>query len=408
MDRASERNAAAAGRPPADRRPGAPLNARRAVGQLTRSPLHRPLTSPPMPAIPSRVRPAVTPAALAAFLALAAPASPAAAQEPASWGDPLQFSTFSIAAVDPRTGESGVAVTTRVACVGNGVPWVRAGVGAVATQANTRTDYGPRLLDRLAAGEAPAEALRRELTADSGAASRQVGVIALDGRGAQHTGTGTTAWAGHRAGTHFVTQGNLLVGPAVLDAVAASFAASEGAPRHLADRLIDALAAGHAAGGDARKGRAQSAAVVVADPRPGRSRRPDRITAFINVCEHPEPVAELRRVYNAISQTLGFRTLEQFAGNDVWQLRVILHALGHYKPGSATLTRDSTATLYTPDLVAAVDAFRAAEKLSTPSLGSPPGLVDAETVARLWAALERAGKAQRVREQLLDVTAVRR
>jgi hypothetical protein len=132
-----------------------------------------------------------------ALALLCAPAA-AAAQEPAAWGggrDP-QFSTFSIAAVDPRTGETGVAVTTRVPCVGNGVPWVRAGVGAVATQANTRTDYGQELLEALAGGAAPQEALRRALAADSGAASRQVGVIALDGRSAQHTGGGTTAWAG--------------------------------------------------------------------------------------------------------------------------------------------------------------------------------------------------------------------
>lgn len=330
------------------------------------------------------------------------------AQEPAAWGDPLRFATFSIAAVDPRTGESGVAVTTRVPCVGNGVPWVRAGVGAVATQAATRTEYGERLLERLARGMAPDEALRQEVAADTGQAERQVGVIALDGRSAQHTGSGATAWAGHRAGRNYVTQGNLLVGPAVLAAVAASFEGSEGTPRHLADRLIDALAAGQAAGGDARKGRAQSAAVVVADPRPGRSRRPDRITANINVCEHPEPVAELRRVYNTISQTLGFRTLEQFAGTDVWQLKVMLHAAGHFRRGTPTLARDSTATLYTPEAVAAVDAFRAAEGLSGPALGSPRGLVDGETVARLWAVLERMGKARAVREQLLDVTAVRR
>jgi uncharacterized Ntn-hydrolase superfamily protein len=341
-----------------------------------------------------------------ALALLCAPA--AAAQEPAAWGASPHFATFSIAAVDPRTGEAGVAVTTRVPCVGNGVPWVRAGVGAVATQANTRTDYGQELLDALAGGAAPQEALRRALAADSGAAGRQVGVIALDGRSAQHTGGGTTAWAGHRAGKSYVTQGNLLVGPAVLDAVAASFEASEGAPRHLADRLIDAVAAGHAAGGDARKGRAQSAAVVVADPRPGRSRRPDKITANINVCEHPEPVAELRRVYNAISQTLGYRTLEQPSGNDVWQLKVMLHALGHFRAGAPTLGRDSTAQLYTAEAVAAVDAFRAAEQLATPALGSPPGLVDAATVERLWAALERAGKAAQVRAQLLDLTAVRR
>ena len=90
-------------------------------------------------------------------------AAPLCAQEPAAWGEPLNFATFSIAAIDPRTGESGVAVTTRVPCVGNGVPWVRAGVGAVATQANTRTDYGNGLLDLMAAGLSPDSALKRML-----------------------------------------------------------------------------------------------------------------------------------------------------------------------------------------------------------------------------------------------------
>ena len=332
----------------------------------------------------------------------------AVAQEPAGWGESPNFSTFSIAAIDPRTGETGVAVTTRVACVGNAVPWVRAGVGAVATQAYTRTEYGHGLLDDLAAGMAPAEALRRRTAADTGAARRQVGVIAADGRSAQHTGSGTDPWAGQRAGPNYVTQGNLLVGPSVLEAVAGAFEASEGSPRHLADRLIEALAAGQAAGGDARKGRPQSAAVVVADARPGKSRRPDKVTASINVCEHPEPVAELRRIYDAVSQTLGYRTLQQFGGGDVWQLKVMLHALGHFRPGTTELARDADWALYTPEAVAAVNAFRASEKLAGPSSGVPAGLVDDETVARLWAALERAGKARAVRERLLDATAVLR
>src|SRR3982750_3159571 len=94
---------------------------------------------------------------------LAAPAL--AAQVPYEWRDSLYFHTFSIAAIDPRTGEVGVAVTTRVPCVGNGVPWVRAGVGAVATQANTRTDYGNGLLDLLASGLSPDSALKRLLAA---------------------------------------------------------------------------------------------------------------------------------------------------------------------------------------------------------------------------------------------------
>ncbi len=331
------------------------------------------------------------------------------AQEPAAWSGTLNFATFSIAAIDPRTGESGVAVTTRVPCVGNGVPWVRAGVGAVATQANTRTEYGIGLLDLLAAGLSPDSALKRMLAADSGAASRQVGVIAVDGRAATWTGSATTPWAGGRQGRNYVAQGNLLVSGATIDAVAATFEASEGSPRHLADRLIDAIAAGHAAGGDARKGRSQSAAVVVADPRPGRSRRPDRVTAFINVCEHPEPVAELRRIYDAVSQTLGYRELQSFGGNDVWQLKVMLHALGFFRPAAAgPLVRDSTATDYGADAVAAVDAFRASAGLAGPALGVPRGLVDRETVARLWAALDRAGKAEAVKRELMDVVMVRR
>jgi len=330
------------------------------------------------------------------------------AQEPAVWGDSLRFATFSIAAVDTATGEVGVAVTTRVSCVGNAVPWVRAGVGAVATQAYTRLEYGPELLDMLAAGVPAAEALRRATAADSGAARRQVGVIGLRGGSAQHTGDGTNAWAGQRAGPGYVTQGNLLVGRAVLDAVGTTFEASAASGRHLADRLIEALAAGQAAGGDGRKGRAQSAAVVVADARPGVSRRPDGITANINVCEHPAPVAELRRIYDAVSETLGFRELQQFAGSDVYQLRVMLHALGRYRPDVERIPRRRESMAYTQDLVDAVDAFRAEAGLSTPDVGSPPGYVDAEFLTRLWGALEAAGRGDAVRTQLRDVTQVRR
>jgi uncharacterized Ntn-hydrolase superfamily protein len=345
---------------------------------------------------------------LAAALACVTGA-PAHAQVPVEWRDSLVFHTFSIAAIDPRTGEVGVAVTTRVPCVGNGVPWVRVGVGAVATQANTRTEYGTELLDALAAGEAPDKALARLLAADSGAASRQIGVIDIKGRSAQHTGTQPQAWAGHRAGKSYVTQGNILVGPEVLEAVAKSFESTDGQPRHLADRLIEAIAAGHALGGDQRHGLRQSAAVIVADPRPGRSRRKDGLTANISVCESPDPVGEMRRIYDAVSQTLGYRTLQQFSGGDVWQLKVMLHALGLYAAnGPVPDARGPGANVYTPDVVAAVDAFRAAEKLGGPNVGSPSGLVDAETVAHLWAALERAGKTRQVREAILDATQVRR
>src|SRR5215211_8496206 len=164
-----------------------------------------------------RCRSRFTVAVLVALSALAVTPALVAAQEPAAWGvasrDRLEFHTFSIAAIDPRTGEVGVAVTTRVPCVGNGVPWVRVGVGAVATQANTRTEYGNQLLDALAKGESPADALKRLLAADSGAASRQIGVIDIKGRSAQHTGSQPQDWKGHRSGLNYVTQGNVLVGP---------------------------------------------------------------------------------------------------------------------------------------------------------------------------------------------------
>lgn len=346
---------------------------------------------------------------LAAALCVTSRAEVAQAQEPAAWRDSLVFHTFSIAAINPRTGEVGVAVTTRVPCVGNGVPWVRKGVGAVATQASTRTEYGNELLDALAKGEAPDVALKRLLAADSGFQQRQIGVISIDGRSAQHTGTGPNAWAGHRAGKNYVTQGNILVGPEVVEAVAKSFEASEGTPKHLADRLIDAINAGYVLGGDKRHGLRTSAAVVVADSRPGMSRRTDGQTVNINVCENAAPVDELRRIYDAVSQTLGYRTLQQYSGGDVYQLKVMLNALGHYKAGETITPRTPDVNLFTADVVAAVDAFRTSERMGTPRVGgSPSGLVDAETVERLWAALTKAGKADAVRQQLLDVTMIRR
>lgn len=338
---------------------------------------------------------------------LAAFAAGATAQEPAAWGETPVFHTFSIVATDPRTGETGVAVTTRVACVGNGVPWVRAGVGAVATQAWTRVEYGPEILELLAQGLGPADALARAMASDTLTQRRQIGAVSVDGRSAQHTGADMIPWAGHYSGPNYAVQGNLLVGREVVDSVAANFEQSEGSARHLADRLIAALEVGQAVGGDARKGRRQSAAVVVADPREGRSRRPDGITVQINVCEHATPVAELRRIYNTVSQTLGYRTLSQFSGGDVWQLKVILHALGYFQPGEE-LTRDRESGVYTDEVMDAVDTFRRNQGLSTREIGSPRGLVDGQTVASLWEELEKRQKTTEVRELLLEVTAVRR
>src|SRR5687767_10001392 len=112
---------------------------------------------------------------LGIVMIIGASVAPARAQEPAKWGPSLEFHTFSIVAVDPSTKETGVAVTTRNPCVGNAVPWVRAGVGAVATQGGTRIEYGPELLDLLAKGVSPREALDRLLAADKDRDRRQIG-----------------------------------------------------------------------------------------------------------------------------------------------------------------------------------------------------------------------------------------
>lgn len=344
---------------------------------------------------------------------VAVTARPGAAQEPVGWGDgpEPEFHTFSIVAIDPRTGESGVAVTTRRPCVGNAVPWVRPGVGAVATQGGTRLEYGHDLLDLIEQGVPPQEAMDRVVAADEGRERRQVGVIDMQGRTAQWTGSGQYGaeeqgdWVHERTGTNYAVQGNSLVSTEVVDRVAEAFERSAGTHRHLADRLIEALYAGQVLGGDGRHGETQSAAVLVADPRPGRSRRPDGVSVDINVCEHPEPVREVRRIYDTISETLGFRELRQFAGRDVIQLKVILHALGYYRPEQSQLTLDEPGLeLYGADAMDAVDRFRSAQSWGT----SVPGLVDARTIDRMWQRLAEAGMAEQVRERLLEIARVSR
>lgn len=335
-----------------------------------------------------------------------------AAQEPVAWGaggDPT-FHTFSIVAVDPRSGETGVVVTTRNPCVGNAVPWVRAGVGAVATQGGTRVEYGNDLLDRLARGMTPQEALDQVVQADEGRENRQVGVIDIKGRSAQWTGKNQYGaekqgdWVHMRKGATFAVQGNSLVSPKVVDAVADAFQASEGSIRTLADRLIEALNAGHVLGGDGRHGETQSAAVVVADPRPGMSRRPDGITVNINVCEHAEPVGELRRIYDTASETLGFRTLEQFAGRDVVALKLMLHALGYYRPNDKEIPlAGAGANVYTEEAVAALDRFRADQEWGT----TVPGFVDGRVIERLWLRLKEKGRDDEIRRQLLGLYRIR-
>jgi uncharacterized Ntn-hydrolase superfamily protein len=247
-----------------------------------------------------RHSPEASPLALWITLATLVTATPTASGQ--IYGDELQtplvdestvqrsqpfYSTFSICAVDQETGESGAAVTTRVPFVGRAVPWVRASVGAVATQAWTVVEYGTQGLDLMEQGLAPAAVLEQLLADDAGRESRQIGLIDMAGRTAAHTGEENGDWAGSRQGENYTVQANIMVGRQVVDAVANHFEATAGTGMPLAERLILALEAGQALGGDKRWGRLQSAAIRIADPNdPGRGG--DHLSVSIDVGEHPE------------------------------------------------------------------------------------------------------------------------
>lgn len=198
--------------------------------------------------------------------------------------------TFSIVARDPGTGELGVAVASRFLAVGSVVPHARAGVGAVATQALANVTYGPDGLALLADGVPAAEVVARLTTLDAHRDHRQLGVVDADGGAASFTGSACSAWAGGRTGPGCAAQGNILAGPAVVDALLEAYLAASGA---FADRLLAGLLAADRAGGD-RRGR-QSAALLVVRPAGGYLGGDDR-WLDLRVDDHPDPVPELVRL----------------------------------------------------------------------------------------------------------------
>jgi uncharacterized Ntn-hydrolase superfamily protein len=200
--------------------------------------------------------------------------------------------TFSIVGFDHDTGDLGVAVASKFLAVGAVVPWAQAGVGAVATQSYANTSYGPRGLELLGNGLDPAQTIER-LTGDdieSDVPMRQVGIVDARGRSASFSGPNCHAWAGGCSGACYAAQGNILAGPAVVEAMAHTF---EGSAGPLAERLLEALAAGQAAGGDSRG--QQSAALLVVRDHAGYGGWNDRyIDARVD--DHRQPIDELRRV----------------------------------------------------------------------------------------------------------------
>jgi uncharacterized Ntn-hydrolase superfamily protein len=196
-----------------------------------------------------------------------------------------EANTFSIVACCPKTGELGVAVATAVPAVGAMCPYIRSGIAAASTQSWVNPYLALTALDEVEKGHGSARALEIALGDDAARELRQIGLVDASGESAAHTGSQCTPWCGHILRPGLAIQGNMLTGPDVLDAMAAAFAASPEAD--LAERLMGALEAGDAVGGDRRGKQSAALRVHTTEAYPLLDIRAD---------EHAAPVAELRRI----------------------------------------------------------------------------------------------------------------
>jgi uncharacterized Ntn-hydrolase superfamily protein len=219
--------------------------------------------------------------------------------------EPL-VATYSIVGCDLEARQWGVAVQSKFLAVGSVVPWAEAEVGAVATQAYANPSYGPNGLTLLREGLSASEVVERLTAADDGRDDRQLGVVDAQGGSASWTGPGCNDWAGGRTGSCYAAQGNILVGEETVTALAETFEASQDRP--LAERLLEALAAAQAAGGDSRG--QQSAALLVVEQGGGYAGLSD-VLVDVRVDDHERPIGELRRIYELHQQLFG-RTPERF------------------------------------------------------------------------------------------------
>jgi len=213
--------------------------------------------------------------------------------------------TYSIVARDPQTGRFGVAVQSHYLGVGPVVPWLEAGVGAVATQASVNISFGPLGLELLRAGRSAAEVVAALVASDPQAQVRQLGVVDARGQAAAHTGADCIPACGHLVGDGFTVQGNLLERDTCWPAMAAAYqsALAEGAP--FEERLLRAMEAAEAEGGDVRGRQSAALMVVSADLQPAawRGRLMD-----MRIEDHPDPVPELRRI---VTMQLAYNQLDE-------------------------------------------------------------------------------------------------
>lgn len=199
--------------------------------------------------------------------------------------------TFSVIGFDPKTGDLGVAVASKFFAVGAVVPFIKSGVGAIATQSFANTTYGPNGLAQLTVGSHPKDVIQMLTSDDSDKDMRQVGIVDAEGGSATYTGAKCIPWAGGRSGPNYAIQGNILTGEEVVIKMESAFKETEG---ELADKLMAALEAGDAAGGDSRG--KQSAALVVERKGAGYGGFDDRYID-LRVDDQVEPILELRRLY---------------------------------------------------------------------------------------------------------------
>jgi len=240
------------------------------------------------------------------FSALPAGAQVSQASAPAAEEADRVMATFSIVAYDADKKEWGIAVQSKYFCVACAVPWAEAGVGAVATQAFVNISFGPKALALLKSGFNAEQALKALLDADPQGDRRQLAIIDAQGNIAVHTGPRCLSWAGHKKGPNYTVQGNILASEEVVSGMARAFEQAEG---ELADKLVAALEAGQAGGGDSRGQQSAALLVVRAGAGPGGT---DRYLE-IRIDDHDTPIAELRRL---LSMHQGYAAMQR--ANRAW------------------------------------------------------------------------------------------
>lgn len=247
--------------------------------------------------------------------------------------------TFSIVARSADGRWHGVAVASKFLAVGAAVPAAQAGVGALATQSHANLGYRPQGLALLATGVAAADVVAGLTAADSDRAERQLGVVGASGEGATYTGDGCNPWAGGLCGDGYAIQGNILVGPEVVEEMRTAWLAAAGAP--LSRALLAALRAGDRAGGD-RRGR-QSAALIVVAKGMGYAGTSD-VAVDLRVDDHPDPCAELARLLDL--HALYFdrpdpTTLLPLRDDLAEEVRSLLTSAGHQPTGTGIAELDT-------------------------------------------------------------------